>query len=337
MNVTEAFAAYQRHVNATSAEVNDAIRMRDLFSEAFLGEADVLELVVSGSFARRTHQRPIHDLDLVVIFDEEEHPDWGLPGTSGEEALRYAGKRVNALLGATNGTVAHEIRLASPRNHAVKCFRGDPDDPEFTVDLMPAFRRDGMLLIPESASQKWVPTNPEYLIREVLARQAEWHRYQGTVRILKGWAENWAGKRGTKIKSLVVEVLALDLLEEAGNRPTALKSFFLKAAWHIQNGNRVMDPAGICGEIQPDLDYEILGDALAECADLAARATSAAANNDQRKAVDFWGQVFGDGFPDPPPPPAKPQGPTPGVAPLPLAPGQEDEPVRRPIKDTAQG
>lgn len=337
MNVTEAFAAYQRHVDAPRPEVDEAIRLRDLFKKAFLEGVDVLELFQSGSFARRTHKQPIHDLDLVVIFDEEKHLDWGRPGESAEDALGYVRGRVNALLGETNGTVGNEIRLASPRNHAVKCFRGDPDEPEFTVDVMPALRRDGMLLIPEKASEKWVPTNPEYLIREVLARQSEWSRYQGTIRILKGWATNWAEKRGIKIKSLVMEVLALELLEVAGNRPAALKSFFVASAWHIQNGNRVMDPADVCGDIQPDLDIEVLGDALAESADLAARAISAAANSDQRKAVDLWGQVFGDGFPDPPPPPSKPEAPNPGVAPLPLVPGLDEEPVRRPIKDTAQG
>lgn len=337
MNVTVAFNDYQSFVNAPPEEVREARRRRDQFRDALEFEADVVVVVPLGSLARGTHRRPIHDVDLVVVYDEASHPEWGLEGASAGDALSYVGGRINALLGATSGAVAKEVRLGSPRNHAVKCFLDDPgQDGAFTVDVMPAFRRNGMLLVPESRNRRWIYTNPEYLIDEVEARHSDWNKYAGLVRMLKAWA----GNKETKIKSLVMEVLALKLLEEAGNRPVALKNFFVKAAWHIENGNVVTDPAGVCGPIQDDLDYDAFADALTDSADLAAAAMSSASNNDQRGAILRWGQVFGDGFPDPPPPASPPggPGPLPGVTPLaPLVPGEPEPPTRRPIRDTPQG
>jgi len=209
VSVTNAFKTFQDIVNAVITYVREARARRDLFKGVFGAEDDVKEVVASGSLARGTHKDPIHDVDLIVVYDQDEHPEWGTPGSSAADALDYTRERVNALLGATNGTYEKTVRLARWRNHAVKCFLDDPDDPDaFTVDAMPALRRDGKLLIPEALAEDWVPCDPEFLIAEVADRHAEWNKFAGTVRMLK-W---WAAEQDTKIKSFVMEVLALDFL-----------------------------------------------------------------------------------------------------------------------------
>jgi hypothetical protein len=98
------------------------------------------------------------------------------------------------------------------------------------------------------------------------------------------------------MKSLVVEVLALDHLPVA-DRPTALGRFFAaaqEAVWHP-----VDDPAGLCGEIQPDMDREAASSALSSAADAAARAIEADARGEGRRAMCLWRDVFGDIFPEP--------------------------------------
>src|SRR3954454_12455225 len=139
VNVRNAFREYQKSVNADDEQVREARRRRDLFKEAFSPEPDVDEVIASGSLARGTQKTPIRDVDTIVIFNEGSHPGWGDPGDSAADPLSYVGSRVNALLGATDGDKATEVRLATPRNHAVKCFLDDPDDVDaFTVDAMPA-------------------------------------------------------------------------------------------------------------------------------------------------------------------------------------------------------
>lgn len=321
MDVNDAFGIFQDVVNVPKKPLKTARQRRDVFKSGLGGESDVAEVLPSGSLARGTHKDPINDVDVVVIFDEVDHPGWGEPGDSAEEALSYTGGRINDLLGITNGTHAREVRLASPRNHAVKCFLDDPDDDNgFTVDAMPALRRDGVLLVPEAKNRIWVKTNPEYLMDEVAARHNEWNKYAGTVRMLKRWASD----QDIKIKSLVMEVLALDYLPTDTNRPAALKEFFHKAWDHVNNGFYIEDPAGLCGVIQHDLDLDDLEERLAAARDLSNNAIRAQARNGTALAIGYWRELFGEDFPQPPS-----DGGSPVVVPPVLPPHK--------VKDTPQG
>ena len=320
MSVFDAFEQYQQVVNAPKEAVISARERRKLFEDALGNRDDVLEVVSSGSLARGTHKDPIHDVDLIVVYDESAHPDWGIAGASAADALGVTGATVNELLGATNGSHARAVRLASPRNHAVKCFLDDPkDENAFTVDVMPAFRREGKLFVPESANDQWVFTNPEYLIEQVKARHAEWNHFAGLVRMLKTWA---SAEHGIKIKSLVMEILALELMPVGSNRPAALAGFFTKAAWQIESGTVVEDPAKLCGPIQPDLDMTTFAERLQNAATIANKAIQAAANNNPDRAIKLWGEIFGTDFPLPASAGA-------GAAAATVGP--------RPIRDTPQG
>jgi predicted nucleotidyltransferase len=126
VSVTDAFTTFQGVVNADVEHVREARARRDLFKSAFTSEGDVNEVVASGSLARGTHKDPIHDVDVTIVFDDAQHAEWGEPGSSAEDALDYTRKRVNALLGITNGTFDRAVRLARWRNHALKCFLDDP-------------------------------------------------------------------------------------------------------------------------------------------------------------------------------------------------------------------
>ncbi|MBF4582340.1 nucleotidyltransferase domain-containing protein [Curtobacterium sp. VKM Ac-2865] len=295
MSVLDSFATFQTVVNADPDQVTEARRRRRLFEAAFSTESDVTELVPSGSLARGTHKAPIHDVDLIVVFDPEAHSSWGQDGDSAEDALEYAGSAVNRLLGATYGTAGHEVRLAKPRNHAVKCFLDDPEaEDAFTVDVMPALRQNNGFLIPEKLSKRWITADPEYLIAEAARKHAEWRQYAGAVRMLK----YWASKQSFKIKSLVMEVLALDHLPTTSNRSAAVQSFFTAAAYHVESGLTIEDPAGLCGPVQPDLDTDQLAEALRSAAQSATSAGTARSNNDEAAASRHWRDIFGDAFPE---------------------------------------
>lgn len=320
MNVSSAFEALQTTVNADKGQVKTAQTRRDLFKDAFSGETDVVKVKPSGSLARGTHKEPIHDVDTIVVFDQQAHPDWGQPGDSAEEALNHTQARIRELLG-TNGTHAPgSVRLTRWRNHAVKCFLDDPDDPDaFTVDAMPALLFGDRYLVPEFATKTWILTDPQHLIDEVATRHATWSKYAGTIRMLKAWAAD----QNTHIKSLVMEVLALDYLPTDHTRPIALREFFTAATFQIENHRVVADPADLCGPIQPDLDYTAFAESLRTARDEATRACSAQARGDDAAAITHWGNVFGSAFPQPPK-----TSPSPIVVP-PVLP--------RPVKDTPQG
>jgi hypothetical protein len=316
VSVLDSFKSFQSVVNANPETVKEARRRRQIFEEAFLSQADVVEVVPSGSLARGTHKDPVHDVDLVIVFDPAVQLNWGRPGTSADEALLHAQERVRTLLGS-KGEVDQIVRRADKRNHAVKCFLDDPDDPDaFTVDVMPALRASDGFLVPESYSQKWIHTNPEYLIEEVRRRHADWRSYAGTVRMLKWWASD----QPTKIKSLVMETLALDHLPTDSAQPGAIAKFFAGAAYAIGSGTNVSDPAGLCGPIQRDLDYAEFESLLSSARDSALAAISAQAANSPASATEHWAKIFGSDFPV-----------------IAAAAGKPSSSEPRPVKDTPQG
>jgi hypothetical protein len=292
VSINSGFDDVQSAADADIEDVREARRRRDVFKTALGPLDDVEEVRVSGSLARGTHKDPIHDVDLVAVFKGEKHADWGLPGGSAEAALEHTRQLITATLG-TAGT--GEVRLTRLQNHSVKCFLDDPDaDDPFTVDVTPALDHPEQgILIPERHSNKWIRSDPQYLIDLVAARHRNWNQFAKLVRVLKRWNSD----HGAHLKSLVVEVLALEHLQEA-DRPDAIAGFFTAAAdavWYPIN-----DPAGLCGEIQPDMDKAAANEQLSRAADEAHRALEAAARNETAQAMCRWRKVFGDIYPEPP-------------------------------------
>jgi hypothetical protein len=95
-----------------------------------------------------------------------------------------------------------------------------------------------------------------------------------------------------------MEVLALDSLSTDLNaQPSALQAFFTKAAYAVESGVPIEDPAGLCGPIQPDLDMTALGDALRQAAADAQAAIAAQMDNNVALASQKWVNIFGSDFP----------------------------------------
>jgi hypothetical protein len=326
MTLDEAFDQYQETVDADPTQVTEARERRDTFKGALEPESDVVEVWGSGSLRRSTHTGPlIHDLDLVVVFDRDQHSGWGEPGNdTAVDALYLLHDKIKLLLG-NQGTLEQLVRRAEPRRHAVKCFIDLPGAPEgFTVDAMPALLHDGALLIPErndDGSSLWVPADPQFLVREIARRSSDWEYFLRLVRVVKKWRKR--AKVEGKVKSLVMEVLALHYLP-TGSRPEALLRFFTAAATAVGNGP-VVDPADVCGEIQPDLDYVGLHKSLLEAAELADQACDAADGGRTDDAKRLWRKIFGSDFPAP--------AGTVTTAPALTVPAV----VKRPIKDAPQG
>lgn len=295
MDLDRAFHTLQEAADADPEQVAEARARRDLFRNAFESESEVVGVIPSGSLARSTQREPLNDVDVIIEFEAESHPGWGQDGSSADDALSYLQDRVKDLLGTANGTVEQVVRRVDRKNHAVKCFLDDPGDPDaFTVDVMPALRQPaGELLVPERLTETWIRTDPEYLIRRVAERQGSWNLFRPLVRVLKCWNES----ADAGMKSLTVEVLALDQLPGDLTKPQALQRFFAAAVTAIDLP--IQDPAGHCGDVQPDLDRDHARACLDEAASKAWYAVNAQDAGETDRAGCLWREVFGDGFPEP--------------------------------------
>jgi hypothetical protein len=293
MDLDQAFNDLQAAVDADSELVEEARSRRNKFSVAFQKDGDLGETIFIGSIARATQIEPIKDVDLVIVYDQGEHPDWGNEGSSAEDALGETQRRVTAFFGSEGTEEADFVRLARADNHAVKCFLDDPDDPDaFTVDVVPALRTETGLKITERDSRTWIRTDPEYLNQRSQERHDDWRQYRRLVRVLKRWNSD---HQSTMIP-LLVEVMALEhlLIDE---RPRALQAFFAAAVPAVSPA--ITDPAGI-SPIQPDLDATAARGQLEAAADASWRAVAAAERGETALAACYWREVFGDIFPAPP-------------------------------------
>jgi hypothetical protein len=305
MLVDEAFDIFQKKVDADSWHVRKARHRRDLFGTAFKRLDDVIDVIPSGSLARGTQLDPINDVDLIVTFDSAAHTNWGEDGESAGAALNYIQEQVRLLLGSEASPLRNVVGQMLPRNHVVKCFL-DPrflaEDKDFSgffaVEVMPALRKDdGALLVPERKKNHWQTVAPELLIAKVRRRQDQWDHFVQTVRVIKFWMRHV--KAGAK--SLTAEVLALNCLPEpivGLSRSVALLRFFTAAAPAVMEP--INDPAGHCGEIQPDLDRYRLHGLLKEASAVAANAVTWEEDGEHHKAICCWKAIFGEAFPLPP-------------------------------------
>lgn len=307
MQVDDAFDIFQRKIDADPYHVLKARLRKNRFADALTTLDEVAESFASGSLARSTLLHPIHDVDLIAVFKQGAHRDWGEEGDSADRALAYTQDRVAELLGDRSSLTKRVVGETLLRNHVVKCFlepRFLAEDEGFSgwfaVEVMPVLRdeRDGVLLIPERKNSRWQRADPEWLIAEVKRRQQRWGYFIRTIRVIKFWSAHV----DTGMKSLATEVLALNCLPaaHAGRLPrsAALLRFFTAAALAVMMP--IEDPAGYCGEIQPSLDRVTVSGLLAEAADMAAKAMAWEQAGNQQRAICCWRTIFGPKFPLPP-------------------------------------
>jgi predicted nucleotidyltransferase len=303
---SDPFDKFAHDIESDPLRVLQARSRRSTVIRALKSRPDVVEVIPSGSLARGTHLGPIHDVDVIVVFDQSAHPDWRGSG-SAQAALEYTQAAIRETLQAGLGRPLGLVHGAELRNHVVKCDLSPslgpldaiiPDPPP--VDVMPAIREGSHLRVPECLSDRWIDVDPERLMRMVAARERAWSNFDEVVRMIKDWADH----HELKMKSLPIEVMVLEYLPKPGLFGTmscsdAVARFFDAASRaHI---TRLVDPAGRSGEIDPHMNYAKLRKALDESADLARQAVDAERAWQNRHLAQegvthpsvFWQKIFG--------------------------------------------
>jgi hypothetical protein len=310
----------------SEAIATDPVRMllvmwrRDDFIAKLEELPDVVEVIESGSLARGTQVGPVHDVDLIVVFDKSKHPDYGIKGNSAKAAESAQAaithlenelrEQLHPWLGAGEGLP----KETEQRTHVVTCYAdwtvalADIMPVAPPVDVMPAVREGGPLerphlLVPERGTG-WVDVDPETFMRQVEQRQREWKYFKEVVGMVKAWAE----LNHLDMKSVAIEVMVLKYCPRPGLFETlscgeAVARFFEAAAKaHITS---LKDPAGRCGEIDRKMDFSELRKALNRAAGLARQAMDAEhiwehpyrAPGPVRDPSELWRELFGRKFP----------------------------------------
>lgn len=308
--VEQEFQRFSRQLEADPLAVFLARSRRDAAMDALKRQPGVAQVLPSGSLARGTQARLIHDVDLIVVFEAEAHPEWHGPG-SADAALDAMQRMIAETL--QRGPLK-QVHSTEKKNHVVKAelepswgpldgiVRGAPP-----MDFMPAVRKGTHLRVPERLNpqrraEPWIEVNPEKLQSMVAERTREWENFDNVVRMV----DDWASERDLEMPRLGAEVLVLKYTPRPGlfkgvSVPEALAEFFEQAAENVER-DRIVDPAGLSGEIAPGLDYRNLREALEESAELAKRALEAekawkiesSEGRDVPHPSWYWQRIFGE-------------------------------------------
>jgi hypothetical protein len=315
MESDDGFRSFSRAIESDPIGVLLAKWRRDAFIEKLEKLPDVAEVIESGSLARGTQIGPVHDVDLIVVFDSSRHPDYGIKDKS-EKAVESAqaamthlegelGDQLHPWFGAREGL----LKETEQRTHVVTCYAGwtealaDIIPLAPPVDVMPAVREGSHLLVPERGIG-WVDVDPEKFMRQVEQRQREWKYFKEVVGMVKAWAK----LNHLDMKNLAIEVMVLKYCPRPGLFETlscgeAVARFFEAAA--RANITSLTDPAGRCGEIDPKMDYSDLRTALDRAAGLARKAMDAEhlwehphhAVGPVPHPNELWRKLFGSKYP----------------------------------------
>jgi len=123
MESDDGFENFSRAIESDPLGVLLAKWQRDEFTRKLERLPDVIEVIPSGSLARETHIGTVHDVDLIVVFDKSEHPDYGSGSASAQAAMTYLENLLLEQLHPLSGTEAL-IKGTEQRTHVVNCHGG---------------------------------------------------------------------------------------------------------------------------------------------------------------------------------------------------------------------
>lgn len=316
MNSEEAFRRFGHDIETDPIGMLLAEWQRSAFIHALKQLPDVVDVIPAGSLARGTQIGPVHDVDLIVVFDSSAYPDWGYGSESALVAMQHLQASLLQQMHPWRGTDEGLFEETKIRNHVVQCngvstgpFEGFvPSVPP--VDVMPAVQHHGHLRVPELhreglnlLGKNWIDVDPEKFMHLIEQRQRDWKYFKAVIKLVKAWAE----EQGLKIKSMAIEVMVLKYCPRPGLFETltvseAVTRFFEAAA--KANIHSLTDPTGWCGEIDRHMNYGALRNALKEAAGLSRRALDAERAVDRGQSIlgdddpgSLWRKLFGKKFP----------------------------------------
>lgn len=171
-----------------------------------------------------------------------------------------------------------------------------------SVDAVPAFDVGTEYEIPDSASGKWVKTDPEvHAGKATAAHQAYSSEWKGLVRMVKYWNNNPKHGSDKPVKpSFLIEVMALECLHGGwgGSFDREIQAFFATLADRIRDD--WPDPAGLGPAISNDMDSarkERAQKLLLQASRDASLAIDLARKGRNGDALRAWRDLFGPKFP----------------------------------------
>lgn len=297
LTTNEAFKKFKHRLELNQKEQENASARQNEVRDYLKTKFDIERSFLTGSYARYTKTKPLRDIDIFFVLGKDEK--------------HYHSKAASTVLDAFYDALVEEYGKSAVRkqDRSINVDFGVAVDEEdrtnykiLSIDVVPAFDVGKEYEIPDTASGKWIKTDPEtHAEKAVKAHQAYSNEWKGLVRMVKYWNNNPKHGADKPVKpSFLLEVMALEVLYGGwGNSyEREIQGLFATLADRIKD--EWQDPAGLGPAISNGMDatrkdraQQLLKEAARE-ATLAINLTRQGKNGEALKA---WRTLFGPMFP----------------------------------------
>jgi len=288
--VAQAFEKFMQDLELNPGEDREAKRQERNVFDAMRRHLGPRESILSGSYGRSTAIRPLHDIDLYLIFTAAAG---GTGEAVGPEAFL---KRVKQAL-----EQEFPGKQAKLQNRSVNIeFSGTG----IGFDVVPALedpRRPGIYWIPDVRKGDWIQSNPRKHIEVCDAANARaTQRLKPLIKAIKRWNQ----LQGKPVPSFLLEVMAYSGIDSF--RPASHLSVYAQGMAHLYQfmSEHIMDqwpePAGLGPPVNSGVGQTNLVQGqqrLSGAARRAARALELERMGDMPEANAIWRELLGTDYP----------------------------------------
>lgn len=287
--ILESFRKLKTNLEITELQQSTVSTRQQNVREAVENGLNVLDSFLTGSYSRSTMIAPLKDadVDVFMVLDSEYFHNYDNGQNGGQAGLLDLVKRTLKKTYTKTPDIS--------RNGQAVTIRFE----DFVVDVVPGFKREGEgYLIPNSITQKWIPTDPKKHV-EIFSNANSVHNGDliPLIKMIKGWNKN----SGKYFRSFHLEVMALQILNGVtiSNFPSGMRYFFDKARSYVTKQNP--DPAGYGGDVGNYINGQEEIQEASNKFQLAYERVLKAEEYESRgyikDAIDMWIKIFGDYFP----------------------------------------
>lgn len=281
--VHQAFDEFMRNLEITDLQSTTVSDRQSNVRSILKKELTVLDDFLTGSYRRNTMIRPLKeaDVDIFIVLD----PSY------------YNSGNPRGILDKVKKVLVDYYKQGvdvSRNGQAVTIYYTD-----FRVDVVPAFNRTGGgFIIPNSANQSWIETDPKSHVEIWSAMNST--KGGSFIPVLKA-LKRWKNTKCDSINSFHLETIALSIFQpiEMNTWNGTLGYFFNIARQKILSN--VPDPApGFYGYVDSYMSYsqkQSCVSPLQTAFDRVTRATEFENDGKHYEAIEQWRLIFGDFFP----------------------------------------
>ncbi|WP_375755348.1 nucleotidyltransferase domain-containing protein [Corallococcus exercitus] len=285
LTVAQAFERFIQDLRLREGEAREATRQQEFVFNAMRRRLGPKESILSGSYGRNTAIRPLHDIDLFLVFSDGA----SIRRTAPEDFLI---KVKQALEAEFSG------KQARLQNRSVNI---DFTTTGIGFDVVPAAedsRQRDVYWIPDRRSGEWIRSNPR--VHQATcdnANERAGKKLKPLIKVVKRWNQ----LRQKPVPSFLLEVLACEstsTLSFQVSYAAGMSQLFAFMRDHVMV--RCLEPARLGPPVNAGIEPGYLQQAqqrLTEAARKSVWAVELERRGDMSAAVDAWRELLGPDFP----------------------------------------